>query len=197
MSRTRILMHYGKDELKKSTSDSYKSDLIKINNYLKRLTTLGPGRKTLAEMPSDFASFLEMLEMSEEQYIHAIRLGLKGPKVYLRRHPRDIMINNYNVFISSLNKSNMDIQFILEPYGCIVYMVSYINKASGKSSRAMRRLQEQYKNKSDPIKTVMKECMKVLLNSIEIGAPEAAQHCLGGKFVLSNWSDIAVSTNLP
>jgi hypothetical protein len=46
----------------------------------------------------------------------------------LKRKISDINVNNYNRTILSAWKANMDVQPILDPYACIMYVVSYITK---------------------------------------------------------------------
>ena len=68
-----------------------------------------------------FEEFLKHVNMNEEEYIKMIRADLKKAKVFLKRAPNEIRINAYNPMIMSLHKANMDIQFILDPYACLMY----------------------------------------------------------------------------
>ena len=54
----------------------------------------------------------------------------------MKRGSKEIFINGYNNEILSLHRANMDLQFILDPYACIAYMINYINK----SNRGMSEL---------------------------------------------------------
>ena len=67
--------------------------------------------------------------MNEKEYIKVIRAGLKKLKIFLKRAPNEIRINAYNPMIMSLHKTNMDIQYILDPYAYLMYCVDYISKS--------------------------------------------------------------------
>ncbi|XP_050315317.1 uncharacterized protein LOC126749670 [Anthonomus grandis grandis] len=61
----------------------------------------------------------------------------------LERLPKDGFINNFNAEMFSMMKSNMDIQLVIEPYGCCIYIVNYINKSQrGVSDILMKTMEE-------------------------------------------------------
>ena len=51
----------------------------------------------------------------------------EAPKVFLKRKTKDMRINLFNEGI--LCAWNLDIQIVLEPYGCASYIVGYISKS--------------------------------------------------------------------
>ena len=85
-----------------------------------------------------FQAFLEKLELTEVQYIQAIRYSLKHPTLLLKRSTSEIRINNYNTNLLKAWRANMDLQFVLDPYACAVYILSYITKGQ----RGMSKLLE-------------------------------------------------------
>ena len=54
----------------------------------------------------------------------------------MRRTPQEMNINSYNPSILRAWKANMDIQYILDAYACVMYVTSYMMK----SERAMGEL---------------------------------------------------------
>jgi hypothetical protein len=66
--------------------------------------------------------------MTELEYINAIRATLTSSKVFLKRTINEINLNAYNDDILTLHQGNMGIQFILNSYACIGYIISYISK---------------------------------------------------------------------
>ena len=76
-----------------------------------------------------FDDFLNFIELEEEAYILALRSSLKNKDLCLRRNPSEVRINNYNLTGLKPWRPNMDIQFILDPYACAMYIVSYISKS--------------------------------------------------------------------
>jgi len=58
--------------------------------------------------------------------------------LFLKRSPFEIRINNYNPTLLKGWRANMDLQFVLDPYACAVYILSYITKGQ----RGMSKLLE-------------------------------------------------------
>jgi hypothetical protein len=81
----------------------------------------------------------DVIEMTEEEYIKVIRSTLNGPKVFLKRTPSEVRVNPYMKIVLSAWKANHDLQFILDPYACAMYIVSYISK----SQKGMSALLDQ------------------------------------------------------
>ena len=75
-----------------------------------------------------FEDFLNNLQLTEESYILAIRHSLKRVTLCLKRAPSEIRINNYNSVLLKAWRANMDIQYVLDPYACATYILSYITK---------------------------------------------------------------------
>ena len=84
-----------------------------------------------------FEAFLEKVELTESQYIETIRYSLKRPTLLLKRSPSEIRINNYNTNLLKAWRANMDLQFVLDPYACAVYIVLH-NKGSKRNEQTAR-----------------------------------------------------------
>ena len=56
----------------------------------------------------------------------------------LKRKPNELRINNYNPPCLKAWRANMDIQFVLDVYGCAMYIVSYISLS--KAQKGMSEL---------------------------------------------------------
>ncbi|CAM4956354.1 unnamed protein product [Rotaria socialis] len=121
-----------------------------------------------------FEEFLEHVNINEEEYIKMIRSEFKKAKAFLKRAPNEIRINAYNSMIMLLHRANMDIQFILDPYSCLMYCVDYINKSENGMSKLLREA----------------------LNN-EISAQEAVYHILSIPLSISSRSTVFINTNRP
>lgn len=71
-----------------------------------------------------FEEMLERLDMTEREYIQTIRSTLSRTKIFLKRQSSEVANNAYNKTILTLLESNMDIQFVLDPYSCASYMIN-------------------------------------------------------------------------
>lgn len=165
MDRTRILTPFPEDFVIDAETQK---KLIDLNTRLDFI---------LSKDPSSIGSFddlLANLKCNMDEYIMGIRSKLTRPKVFLKRLPKDCRINQYSVKILNLMKSNMDIQFVIDPYACVSYIVDYINKASRGLSTLLRNCVIDFKNGNYSLREKLKKVVNTFYNGAEISAQEAA-----------------------
>lgn len=121
-----------------------------------------------------FNGLLEKLGCTFGDYLLAARVKLNTRKVFVKRLPKNARINPYNKKILIAMRSNMDIQFILDVYSCISYVVDYVNKADKGLSRLLRQCLKDHERGNHSIKSKLNALAKVLYNSSETSAQEAA-----------------------
>ena len=85
-------------------------------------------------------------------------------------------INTYNPDIIRVWKANMDLQYILDPYACVMYIAAYMLK----SERSMGELLKQVSKEcgSEDIRTQLRRLGSVFLNHREVSAQEAVYRIL-------------------
>ena len=99
-----------------------------------------------------FEEFLKNIYIHEKEYIKMVRAELKKAKVFIKRVPNDIRINAYNPMIMSLHRANMDIQYIIDPYACLMYCVDYISKSENGMSKLLRDALNELKQGNNTVK---------------------------------------------
>ena len=121
-----------------------------------------------------FDEFLEKVaKMEFDEYVKCIRSSLKAPKVFLDRKPNEMRINLFNGKILLAWKANLDIQIVLEPYGCASYIVGYISKSQrGMSAQLDAAAKEARKGNLD-LKKQVRHIGNVFSNCVEVSAQEA------------------------
>ena len=121
-----------------------------------------------------FDDFLNKIaRMDFEDYIKCIRSSLRAPKVFLKRKPQEMRINLFNENMLLAWKANLDIQIVLEPYGCATYIVGYISKSQrGMSSQLDAAAKEARKGNLD-LKKQVRHIGNVFSNCVEVSAQEA------------------------
>ena len=67
----------------------------------------------------------------------------------------------------------MDIQYVLDPYACATYILSYITKGQRGMSRLLEKASEEAKSGSNDITNRVRHIGKKFLNAVEISAQEA------------------------
>ncbi|CAG9799251.1 unnamed protein product [Chironomus riparius] len=146
-----------------------KKDLLrKINENLHDIL------ESEAASSLSFDDLLDKLGCSFDDYLLAARAKLKSRKVFVKRLPKNARINPYNKKMLIAMRSNMDIQFILDVYSCICYVVDYVNKADKGLSRLLRQCIKDYERGNHSIKSKLNALSKVLYNCSETSAQEAA-----------------------
>ena len=100
MKETKILMPLKKDDDKKKYRELM--DIIEIKTE----------QIARADEDCSFDEYLTMLEVTEQEYIKAVRSKLKRPTVCLRRYVNERKVNAYNREMLLPWGSNMDIQFV-------------------------------------------------------------------------------------
>ena len=148
------------------------NDKVKIVNGAKQV--FSQVQKILDEI-SDFENVtldhvLEASRVTMEEYIGALNVSKNGHSVVLQRKLQEMNINNYNPAVLRAWRANMDIQFILDAYACVVYVTSYMMK----SERAMGELLKQVvkETRGDDIRTQLRKLGTTFLNHREVSAQE-------------------------
>ena len=109
----------------------------------------------------DGASLKEILEsecIPEEMYLDCLRMtSQRGKNVILQRDIGDCNTNNFNGHCLQLWHANIDIQYIADPYSCIMYVLSYVMKCENIMSEILKRVAKEFKDE-----TVQKQMKQVL-----------------------------------
>jgi hypothetical protein len=75
-----------------------------------------------------FFEYLYHLNLDENTYILSLRSKLTKPHIFYKWIFRYIKINAFSIDVAHLWFTNIDIQFILDPYATITYCTSYMKK---------------------------------------------------------------------
>lgn len=170
-------------------NSDYTQTVNKIVTLLNEIHTKGED--------TTFAVFLEKLDIDYSQYLVAVRSTLNSPKVFLKRSVCESRVNNYNSVLIKSWMANMDIQYILDAYSCVSYIVSYISKGQrGLSNLLQEACVEAQENDSD-VRQQVRRIGNQFLSSVEIGAQEAVYLVLQMPLRRSTRDVLYVDTKLP
>jgi hypothetical protein len=140
--------------------------------------------------------FLEKLNLNYEDYINAIRSSLKDATVFLKRNLNEILINNYNLKLFKLVGSNMDIQFILNIWSCVEYIVNYVSKSEKHMSKTLMDCVKSLKQGDYTIKERLRKVANSFLYATETSAQECVYIELGLNVTFSSRSFQFINTSL-
>ncbi|WAQ97355.1 hypothetical protein MAR_030045 [Mya arenaria] len=145
-----------------------------------------------------FENFLtDIAQMNEDDYIKCIRSSLNSSKVFLKRNPNEIRENLYNDVVLKAWKANTDIQFVLDPYACAMYIVSYISKSQRGMSNLMHAAAKEARDGNLDIKRQVRHIGNVFSNSVEVSAQEAVYLVLQMPLTRSTRDVVFINTSVP
>ena len=119
---------------------------------------------------------LQACNIPMDDYVTALSTSKRGHTLVLRRTPQEMNINSYNPSILRAWKANMDIQYILDAYACVMYVTSYMMK----SERAMGELLKHVTKESSglDIRSQLRKLGSTFLNHRELSCQEASYRLL-------------------
>ena len=124
-------------------------------------------------------TFLEALNIDYKTYLDCIKTSILRTTVFLRRRSMEIMTNNYNKDIIMRHRGNMDIQFITDPYGVIVYLTSYMMKANHKMSKILDMAAQEVEKGHKTLQQKLHHIASKFQNCSEISVQECVYFLLG------------------
>ena len=170
-----------------------------IDKYKKKNVELQKSMNECKEnddMP--FEEFLEKIaKMDLEDYICCIRSSLKAPKVFLKRKVKEMRINPFNENILLAWKANLDIQIVLEPYGCASYIVGYISKSQRGMSAQLDAAAKEARRGNLDLKKQVRHIGNVFSNCVEVSAQEAVYLDLQIPLTKCTWDIVFINTSIP
>ena len=111
-----------------------------------------------------------------DQFQTAMRLVSTKTEVVLKRNTQDVWINPYNKDLLKTWDGNMDIQYVLDPYSCVMYILSYISKSEHELGELWRfaRGELQEKESCPDLRTQMKKLGLVYFENREVSIQESS-----------------------
>ena len=141
-----------------------------------------------------FEEFLVNIQISYETYERVVRTTLKRAKIFLRRNLKDIRTNAFNEEILRRHRANMDLQFVLDPYACVHYILDYINKSNRGMSRLLKQVVEEQRQGNLTHRQKLYKIASKFINSSEVSAQEAVYILLSMPLSHSRRSSVFINT---
>ena len=152
-------------------------------------------RKTLVEGDSNVGleELLGSAGVELDSYMDALHTSSKGNTVVLKRSPDESKINNYNSAVMMAWQANMDIQYVLNAYACVMYVASYIMKAERSMGDLLKRV--ACESRSDELVKQLRKVGSAFLTHREVSAQEAAYRILSIPMKQLSRSVVFIDTN--
>ena len=102
----------------RTDEDDDSIDMNTVSNALSRV------RKELIDGNVDVSieQLLNNAKVPVRHYEKALEISTKGNAIVLKREPKECKINNYNPSVMLAWQANMDIQYVLNAYACVMYV---------------------------------------------------------------------------
>ncbi|KAK0151948.1 ATP-dependent DNA helicase PIF1 [Merluccius polli] len=152
-----------------------KRQLLKMQREAK--SKLQPLRELLMQPDASFSSFSDMLRqcnMTEQEYLIHVTNLTSHYVVMLKRDPNDCWINGYNPDLLRAWNANMDIQYVVDDFSCIMYMMSYVSKPEHEMTEFLNSVIKTVKKSKVNERDEMKQIMQAYAKHREVSAQEAA-----------------------
>ncbi|KAL6485916.1 hypothetical protein MHYP_G00053080 [Metynnis hypsauchen] len=118
-------------------------------------------------------ALLSKCNMTYKEFFSHLNSLSETNVIMQKREIKDCWINGYNPHLLRAWNANMDIQFILNPYSCIMYMLSYITKAEHEMSEYLKQVVKEASNENDSELEDMKKIMQAYSKNREVSVQEA------------------------
>jgi exonuclease III len=188
MRRTRVLEPFTQEEFNKQERKKIEMNWHTIHEWLVKYAKGKDLRRV------DFDGMLHELHMTHEEYILAVRAGLKRPEVLLERRVFELMTQNFMTHGVPLWPHNHDLQFILDAFACLVYICDYITKDADGITKIMEDIARKCKEQGVTASTRIRELGYSFINKKQICAQECVNFVLGESRNLCSRTDIFIQT---
>ena len=119
---------------------------------------------------------LVQANVTNDEYTEALQVPHKGSVEVLKREPSECMVNNYNGPVMLAWQANMDLQYVLNAYACIMYVASYIMKTDRAMGVLLKRVASEAR--TEELKSQMRKVGATFLTHREVSAQEAVYRLL-------------------
>ena len=110
-------------------------------------------------------------EVYPSDYMAALEVSSKGSVIVFKREPSECFVNNYNSAVMLAWQANMDLQYVLNPYACIMYVASYILKTDRALGELLRHVANEVR--TEELRTQLNKVGSAFLTHREVSAQEA------------------------
>ena len=125
----------------------------------------------LSDKERHFASFEEVLEaanISQDELENNLATCTNRQTIYYKRRIEEQWVNNYNPHLIRAWNGNMDIQYVMDPYSCVMYIVSYISKSEREMGDLLRNAQREASEGNDEAISQLRKLGSLYLHHREI-----------------------------
>lgn len=134
-------------------------------------------KKTLSDEDSRYDSvehLFEHLGINQATFEAAYKCFSRNTQLVLKRQVNEVWVNQYSKPLLKCWNANLDIQYVVDAYACVVYIISYISKSEREIGLLLANAQrEASKEGNVSAKDALKNLGSVYLHNRDICAQES------------------------
>lgn len=112
-------------------------------------------------------------------FVNAMNILAKKETVILEREPDECWVNAYNPELLRAWNANMDIQYITDPFSCVMYIVSYITKSERELGQLIKHAQKEAREENLDAISELRTLGNKYLTHREVSIMEAVYRGIG------------------
>ena len=131
-------------------------------------------------MFDDLKDDANQLENAMKRYLNALRCDIRGSgMLILRRDPRDVFTNNYNIKLMNYHSANQDIQYVSDMWACAQYVTNYLTKSETNISSILKKINEEGIKTGLQTTKILDKLSRALDKNREVSIQETVYRILG------------------
>ena len=146
-------------------------------------------------MFTSFEDVLSAAEISQDEFEEHMSACSNKQTIYLQRKVGEQWINNYNPHLIRAWNGNMDIQYVMDAYSCVMYIVSYISKSEREMGDLLRNAQREAAEGNDEATSQLRRLGSVYLHHREVSVMGSIYSICGLPLQMSSRKVLFVQTD--
>lgn len=120
------------------------------------------------ERCSNLDDLLLLAGVNRRDYEKSLLISKYGNNILLKRNLKELNVNQYNPNMLRPWKANMDLQYVVDPYSCVVYIISYLKKSEQTMSHILDQVSKEVAQ--EDVRSQLKKIGSAFLTHREVDA---------------------------
>ena len=119
---------------------------------------------------------LDRAQVTLHDYTKSLSISKSGCSIILKRKPSEQSVNYYSPAILKASEANMDIQYVISAYACVMYIASYVLKAEKGMGELLKQAAREMEQGN--MRQQLNKLGSVFLTNCKVSAQEAVYRVL-------------------
>ena len=147
------------------------------------------------DLPIDVTldNILAAAHVTLDDYTKVLSINKSGESIILKRQPSERNVNCYSPAVLRTWQANMDIQYIINAYACVMYIASYVLKAEKGMGELLKQAAKELQQGNT--RQQLNKLGSVFLTNREVSAQEAVYRVLSMPLRRCSRTTVFLNTN--